>query len=176
MSDDTTLIPATRAELMHRVEEAWAALDHALVDLDAHQLSAAPAAGAWSIKDHLAHIAVWANSASALLSGKSRPEMMGIAASVWEAGSEAEINAAIEQAWREREATDVLTALRTAQAALRELIGAMSDDDLAMPYSHFQPDAEPYEPRPVVGWIAGNTYAHVADHLPAIAAIRAVVN
>jgi hypothetical protein len=167
----------TRVELMERIEAAWAELDHALVDLDAHQLAAKPsppggAGEAWSIQDHLAHLAVWMQSAAALVSGKSRPEAMGIDRSVWERGSEDEINAAIQQHWSDRSPADVLAALRTTQAELRELIGAMEDEDLARPYSHFQPETPPYQSDPVVGWIAGNTFEHVAGHLPAIRAAR----
>jgi hypothetical protein len=167
----------TRVELMERIEAAWAELDHALVDLDAHQLAAKPSppAGegeAWSIKDHLAHLAVWMRSAAAIVSGKNRPEAMGIDCSVWERGGEEEINAAIQQHWGDRSPADVLAALRTAQAELRELVGAMEDEDLARPYSHFQPETPPYQSDPVVGWIAGNTFEHVAGHLPAIRAAR----
>ncbi|MCC6790680.1 MAG: DinB family protein [Thermomicrobiales bacterium] len=162
----------TRAELMERIEAAWADLDQALIDLDGHQISLAPAPGEWSIKDHLAHLATWTVSAAALLSGKSRPEAMGVDGSVWASADEDEINAQIERIWSERAPADVLAALRTAQAQLRELIGAMSDDDLARAYSHFQPDATPYVAAPVVGWIAGNTFEHVAMHLPALHAIR----
>jgi hypothetical protein len=162
----------TRVELMERIEAAWAELDRALIDLDAHQLSVKPAGGGWSIKDHLAHLAVWTNSAAAIVSRRSRPEAMGVDPSVWESGEEDEINAAIEQSWADRSATDVLAALRTAQAHLRELISAMSDDDLVKPYSHFQPESQPYNANPVVGWIAGNTFGHVEMHLPSIQAVR----
>ena len=67
---------------------------------------------------------------------------------------------------------DVLSALRTAQADLREVISGMDDEDLGRPYSHFQPETEPYLPDPVVGWITGNTFEHVEDHLPALLAVR----
>ena len=176
MDNDARQQFPTRVELMERVEVAWAALDRALIDLDAHQLSIAPAGGGWSIKDHLAHLAVWIESAAAILSGRSRPEAMGVDPATWETGDEDAINAAIEQDWSDRAPADVLAALRTGQAQLRELISAMDDDDLARPYSHFQPDAPPYNPDPVVGWIAGNTFEHVEMHLPSIAALRAEVN
>lgn len=172
MSDgDSSSIP-TRVELMERVEAAWAELDRALIDLDAHQLALRPAPIEWSIKDHLAHLTVWIRSAAAIVSGKSRPEVMGVAPAVWESGDEDEINAQIEREWAERSPADVLAALRTAQAQLRELISAMSDEDLARPYSHFQPEAQPYCADPVVGWIAGNTFGHVEMHLPALLAVR----
>lgn len=162
---------------MERIEAAWAELDHALVDLDAHQLTARPSAPGgegegWSIAEHLAHLAVWMRSAAAMLTGQSRPEAMGIDDAAWESGDEDEINAAIQRAWTDRPPADVLAVLRTAQAELRELIGAMEDEDLARPYGHFQPNTIPYRSEPVVGWLAGNTFEHVAGHLPAIRAVR----
>jgi hypothetical protein len=168
---DKASIP-TRVELMERVESAWAALDRALIDLDAHQLSVSPAGGGWSIKDHLAHLAVWVNSAAAILGGKNRPEAMGIDPAVWETGVEDEINAAIERVWSDRSPADALAALRTAQSQLREMISAMDDDDLVKPYSYFQPDSSPYNPNPVIGWITGDTFEHVEAHLPSILAVR----
>jgi hypothetical protein len=162
----------TRVELMEQIEAAWAELDHALIDLDAHQLSTAVTPGGWSIKDHLAHLAVWTNSALALLSGKDRAAAIGIDADLWESGDEDEINAVIEREWSARAPADVLAALRTAQANLRELISAMDDEDLVKPYSHFQPDARPYNANPVIGWIAGNTFEHVEMHLPSIRGLR----
>lgn len=167
-------LPATRAELMARAEAAWAALDATLVDLDPHQLSTPPSGGGWSIKDHLAHLTVWTVSATALVGGEDRPEAMGVDPDVWATRDEDAVNAAIEAAWRDRPALDVLTALRTAQAALRERVSAMSDDDLARPYAAFQPDA-PEVTDPIVHWLVGNTYEHAAMHLPAIRAIRAQV-
>ena len=38
------------------------------------------------------------------------------------------------------------------------------DADLQKPYSHYQPK-DPDEKRPVVGWVAGNTYEHYAEHI-----------
>jgi hypothetical protein len=168
---DSTLIP-TRAELMERIEAGWAELDKALIDLDASQISLRPSPTEWSIKDHLAHLTVWLTSAVALVAGKSRPDAMGVGDAVWETRDEDQINADIEQRWADRAPADVLAALRTAQAELRELVSEMSDEDLAKPYSHFQPDAQPYNANPVVGWIVGDTFGHVEAHLPALLALR----
>lgn len=74
--------------------------------------------------------------------------------------------------WGRRSPVDVLATLRTAQSRPPDLIGGMSDEDLARPYSHFQPDSPPYYPNPLVGWIAGSSFGHVDLHLTAILAIR----
>lgn len=43
----------------------------------------------------------------------------------------------------------------------------MSDDDLRLPYNHYQPN-EPRDAndnRPALDWVAGNTYDHYAEHI-----------
>jgi hypothetical protein len=39
----------------------------------------------------------------------------------------------------------------------------LSDADLQKPYSHYQP-GDPDEKRPVIEWVAGNTYEHYEEH------------
>ena len=53
---------------------------------------------------------------------------------------------------------------RDSHAALMAGLGKLSDADLKQPYSHFQP-GDPDEKRPVIGWVAGNTYEHYAEHI-----------
>jgi hypothetical protein len=163
---------ATRAELMERIEASWTALDDALIDLDAHQLSVVPAGAEWSIADHVAHLAIWMRSLVALLTGASRSDALGVTPEVWETSDPDVINEAIAAAWAGRSPADVLAALRTAQADVRSAISGIEDEDLARPYSHFQPDTVPYLPDPVIHWITGNTFEHIEAHLPAIQAAR----
>ena len=56
-------------------------------------------------------------------------------------------------------------------ARLVAVLGGLSDDDLQKPYSHYQP-TDPDERRPVVGWVAGNTYEHYAEHIDWIKAFN----
>ena len=45
------------------------------------------------------------------------------------------------------------------------MLAGLSDADLLKTYRHYQPD-EPEENSgaPIIGWIAGNTYEHYAEH------------
>jgi hypothetical protein len=162
---DADSIPTT-VELLTRIEASWAQVDDAIADLDDHQLSTPPAEGAWSIKDHLAHLATWMISAAALVAGENRPDAMGVSRSTWSEGDEEGLNAEIQSRWGARSAGEVVAAYRTAQTRLRDLVSAMSDDDLVRPYSHFQPADGGHNANPVIGWIAGNTFGHVEMHLP----------
>jgi hypothetical protein len=38
----------------------------------------------------------------------------------------------------------------------------LSSNDLLLPYCHYQPSEA--EERPVLEWVAGNTYEHYAEH------------
>ena len=58
----------------------------------------------------------------------------------------------------------MLDYFRESHAALMVALGKLSDADLQKPYSHFQP-TDSKQKRPVIGWVAGNTYEHYAEHI-----------
>ena len=45
------------------------------------------------------------------------------------------------------------------------LLNSMTQADLEMPYSHYQPDDLPYNGNPVGGWVHGNTWDHYNEHI-----------
>jgi hypothetical protein len=53
-------------------------------------------------------------------------------------------------------------------AQLMSALDKLSYDDLQLPYSHYQSEIIGVEgvDRPVVGWVAGNTYEHYEEHIP----------
>ena len=59
---------------------------------------------------------------------------------------------------------EALGYFRDSHARLVAALGKLRDADLQKPYSYYQTkDAD--EKRPVVGWVAGNTYEHYAEHI-----------
>ena len=159
--------PPTKAELLARIDRAWSTLQATIAGADEAALTAAEPDG-WSVKDHLAHLAVWQQSLLALLEGRPRHAAMGIDAVTWEAGDEDVINALLHEHHRDRPLPDVLDRSRRSHEQVLAALAPLTDLDLLRPYSHYQPDDHPFEADPVVGWIAGNTYEHVEEHLPAI--------
>ncbi|MFI5038473.1 MAG: DinB family protein [Solirubrobacterales bacterium] len=145
-----------------RIESAWNELA-ALVDQvqDAGGLTQAGADG-WSVKDHLAHVAAWEHSLLALVEGRDRLAGMGVQEPV-EEDTDA-INEAVRKLHEKDTPDEALGYFRDSHAQLVAGLGKMSDADLQKPYSHYQPSA-PDEKRPVVGWVAGNTYEHYAEHI-----------
>jgi hypothetical protein len=51
-------------------------------------------------------------------------------------------------------------------------LAPLTDEDLVKPYSHYQPQAAGEgDNRKVIGWIMGNTFDHVSEHLDAMRAL-----
>ena len=167
--DDSTVgtDAPTKAELLVHIDRAWSALQDAIAGADDPQLVATGPDG-WSVKDHLAHLAAWQQSLLALLEGRPRHAAMGIDTPTWETGDEAAINAALYEHHRDRPLPDVLEFSRRSHEQVLAALAPLTDLDLLRPYSHYQPDDPPFNPDPVVGWIAGNTYEHVEEHLAVI--------
>jgi hypothetical protein len=161
---------STKSDLLNRIGDAWKGLDELVSALPETRLTTAGPDG-WSVKDHLAHISAWEESLIALLEGRDRDAAVGLVGPEAEsAGHDVDaINAAIQRRSKERSASDVLTTFLATHTRCVARIEALSDEDLARPYSHYQPNDLPPNANPVIGWIAGNTYEHYDEHASWIA-------
>jgi len=159
----------TKEQLLDRIEGGWAELDRLQAGLDA-EAAARPPSDEWGLKDHLAHIAAWELSLVALLTGGDRSAAVGVpAGGPHETDS---INAVIHQRLRGLTGAEVRALLRGVHARLRDALAPLTDGDLLLPYSHYQPqEAGESGNQPVIGWIAGNTFDHVREHLDAMRAL-----
>jgi hypothetical protein len=126
--------------------------------------------GRWAVKDHLVHIAAWELSLLALLDGHDRKKAMGVPNASDETD---DINEAVWLLHRHQTPEQVLAFFRGTHAALLKRLREMSDADLRRSYNHYQPNdpRDPGDDRPVVEWVAGNTYDHYAEHAGYIRAI-----
>jgi Protein of unknown function (DUF1706) len=144
-----------------RIESAWKDLVGLVNQVEeAGGLSQAGADG-WTVKDHLAHIAAWEHSLIALIQGHDRESAMGLSEAVEGIDN---VNDAIRKLHETDTAGEALGYFGDSHAQLVAALGKLSDADLQKPYSHYQP-SDPDEQRPVVGWVAGNTYEHYAEHI-----------
>ena len=145
---------------MSRIEAGWKQLGELVKQVaDAADLNRAGADG-WTVKDHLAHIAAWEHSLLALIQGRDRESAMGLT-EVPEGIDN--VNEAIRKLHETDTTREALAYFRDTHAHLIGALGELSDADLQRPYSHYQSN-DPDEMRPVVGWVAGNTYEHYAEH------------
>ncbi len=148
-------------KLIERIEASWNELFYGVMKLGPGGLMLAAPDG-WAVTDHLAHVAAWENSLLGLIEGRDRLAAMGVQEPV-EENTDA-VNAAVKKLHVDETPDQVLHYFRDTHAALMAALGKLSDADLKQPYSHFQP-GDPEEKRPVIGWVAGNTYEHYAEHI-----------
>lgn len=144
------------------IEKSWDELNARVESLGPNGLTLTGADG-WAVKDHLIHVAAWEHSLLALLDGSDRRRAMGVGPDVDETDS---INAAVWSMHRSKTPEQALDYFHQTHALLMKRLGSMSDEDLKLPYNHFQPN-EPRDPsdnRPALDWVAGNTYEHYAEH------------
>jgi DinB superfamily len=146
---------------MRRIELSWNELAELVNQVqDAGGLTKVGASG-WTVKDHLVHVGAWERSLFALIQSQDRPAAMGVAETA--EGADA-INEEIRKLHARDTPEEALAYFRESHVQLVAALGKLTDADLQKPYSHFQPSG-PEEKRPVIGWVAGDTYEHYAEHL-----------
>lgn len=160
------------AELRAEVDASLARFLEALDDLDESQLDGSTDAVGWTVRDHLVHLAVWADGIAALLRREDRWARMGLDLPNLE--SDDLDYDALNQAIREQhlglspsEARSWLVAAHGRAAAL----DGLSDADLLLPYDRFVAPFTENTGHPVWGYVEGNTAEHYDEHLPWLLAI-----
>jgi Protein of unknown function (DUF1706) len=148
---------ATFIETLRTRRAEWEAL---LAQVGKERMLEAGAAGAWSVKDIIAHI-MWGER-----------EMIGvckqhalIGSDLWNL-SEDERNASMVAQQRDRPLEEVLHEEEQAYAQLLEAVQALTDEDFNDPH-RFR-----YMPTEWIPWqiIAGCSFKHYSEHIPSIRA------
>jgi Protein of unknown function (DUF1706) len=152
------------------IERGWSELSALVEALGPGDLQKT-GGGEWAVKDHLVHVAAWELSLLALLDGHDRKKAMGVPNASDETD---DINEAVWLRHRHDTPEQVLAFSRDTHAALMRRLREMSDADLRRSYNHYQPNdpRDPGDDRPVIDWVAGNTYEHYAEHIGWIKAIN----
>ena len=166
MSDSDTI---SKAELITNMQEGWNNLQAYIDSLSETQLTQPTDAAGWTAKDHLIHLAVWADGVAMLLEKQSRSERMGVDAETWASRDFDRINAVIQQNNKDMPLEDVRQALQAAHQSLYGKAQAMSQEELNRPYNDYEPGST--QDKPVVLWIISDSYDHYAEHIPWIDAI-----
>lgn len=159
--------PTTVRELRERMDAGLAAFEAALDRLSDEQMTGPKDAAGWNVRDHLTHLAVWANGISALLRREDRWAAMGVPRSTPE-GNDVDydaINEQIAERHRHLSASETRELLVAAHRRLVEAVEGLADEQLGWPYDRFVAPFSGTEGRPIVEYIAGNDYDHFAEHL-----------
>jgi uncharacterized damage-inducible protein DinB len=145
---------ATFEKTLAETRAAWEAL---LAQIDEEQMQKPGAAGQWSVKDVIAHVASGESEIVPVL----RTHVL--AGSVWNL-SDDERNEIEYQQNKDRPLHDIVNEEGQAYTALLEVVQQLSDEDLNDPHCF---KTMPLEWRP---WqlIAGDSFTHYEDHMPSL--------
>jgi hypothetical protein len=160
-----------KAELEELIESSYNELMALIHSLGPSGLAITGSDG-WAVKDHLIHLGAWELSLIGLLESADRPTAMGVP------GVEHETEALNRAVWtlhRDKSPDEAVAFFARTHALLLSTLDSLSDAGLQLPYSHYQPGSIGNEgtERPVVDWVAGNTYEHYAEHIPWITSLAA---
>ncbi|MFI5282333.1 MAG: ClbS/DfsB family four-helix bundle protein [Candidatus Dormibacterales bacterium] len=158
--------------LLARIDSSWAELSQLADGLGPGGLTVAGPDG-WAVKDHLSHVAAWERWLIALLERRDRKEAMGLPSGFKD--STDEINAELWALSKDTTGAQAFADFRDTHAQLMSVLGRMSDADLELPYTHYEPRAaeDPAAAGPVTEWVAANTYDHYAEHIGWIRSLTA---
>jgi hypothetical protein len=165
--------PRNQAELVERIQRSWAVLEQTFGRLSEAQMIAIGPDG-WSIKDHLAHVATWEESLTAILQSRPRHLALGVDERTYLEAGEDELNASIYEYNKQRPLAEVLGQFQGAHRRMLVTLQALTDADLLKTYSDFLPE-EPGEDSgtPMLMRTPGSTYEHYDDHRVWITALIA---
>lgn len=156
---------SAKAGLLEQIGASWEALEQTLWGLSPEELTAPRPPDGWSVKDHLSHLAAWETILLAILEGRDRGDAIGLTPDAAAVAADMDaLNAFLYERHKDRPLADVQADLRQIHAQVLAKLASLSDEDLRRPYAHFQPNDQPPDDRPVLGWIAGNTYEHFEEH------------
>ncbi len=146
---------ATVLKTLTETRAAWEAL---LAQIDQEQMLQPGAAGKWSLKDVIAHVARGESEIALILRTRVLAD-----SDFWNL-SDDELNEITYQQNKDRPLHDIVNEERQAYKALFEAVQSLSDEDLNDP-QRFKKMPQEWRPWQL---IAGNSFKHYQDHMPSI--------
>lgn len=153
-------LPATLDELLARIDREWARLNSLVARMQPEQLVAKGPEGAWSAKDHLAHVTAWERYLiGTVIGGRPSHESLGLTAEEFEILDIDAQNDLLVRASAGKSLEAVLQEYHSVHQQARAAVAGLQWGDWHQKSREWQG-----EPRPLVGWIAGNCYDHYLEH------------
>lgn len=161
----TDELKPTKTELLRRIEVARHSLAKTLSPLTEAQITAQPE-NDWSIKDHVAHLIPWIAGMAALLRHQDRWAAMGLDAKlVKETEGFDRMNNILYETYKDWSWSEVLAGLNDVHQDLEDALTGLTDEDLLKSYGFYESySTEDEDKRPIIGWLAGNTFGHYEEH------------
>jgi hypothetical protein len=158
-----------RTRLQHGLTEFLAVIDHFS---DQQMLGPMDTAG-WNVRDHLTHLAVWAEGIAALLRREDRWAAMSVVLKVAQ-DDEPDydlLNGQLVEQYRHLSPTEARAWLIAAHERVLTALDTLTETELAAPYGHFVAPYTETWGEPIAVYILGNTEDHYDDHTPWVRAI-----
>jgi carboxymethylenebutenolidase len=150
-------LPRSTAELMARVEQGWSEIQQAVAGRRPEELER-PGPDGWSVREHLAHVAFWERlMLLSYIGGKPSTEVAGMDEATLE--SVDGVNAIVAGRSRSRSLEEVLSESEQVHAAVVAELAGRPFETWMRPRFPDDPDE-----RPLLLWVAGNTYGHYGEH------------
>ncbi len=149
--------------MLDRVQIEWSALEYAVASLTTAQL-VSPGPESWSVKDHLMHVADWEKATTAVLCHRPQYEGFGINEATY-FGLSDDLDGLNDVLVRRSQALsidEVHARRRRAHAEMLAALSSLTDADLLKGIAEY--GGNPENNRRLLDKIAGDTYAHYAEH------------
>ena len=146
----------TKGEVIAHLEREWEALQAAIGGLDDQQMTDMPVVGEWTVKDLLAHIAVWA---SRLVTALFKAER-GFVPDLVESGAQVDrLNAQFYREQKDRPLERILEDLHDVHLALLNRLETFPEASLVDPKKYKWMKGEPLS-----RMVAGDSFEHYREH------------
>jgi hypothetical protein len=163
-------IPPSKVEILARIQESFATLDAVVAQCNEGELNQA-AHSAWTIKDHLTHLALWQQATAELLQSRNRFSLMGVEDIFAHDWSEIDkVNELIHRSYSHLSAAEAKELIYGAHQRLLEAMDSWSDEDLQCLYVVYRSDGD-QKAREIPIWkiIVWTTYGHYQEHISLVA-------
>ena len=161
------ITPPIKQELITRINEGLSQFLAFRDQYSAEQLELLTDAVGWNARDHITHLAAWADGIAALLRREDRWAAVGVSKALGESQEYDQMNEANEVIAEQHRHLSAAEARRWLVAAHEGLAAAMeplSDADLLLPYERFVFPFTGDEGNPIMTYIKGDTYEHYQEH------------
>jgi len=157
----------TKQEMRVEMEAGLARFLAAIDQFSEAQMLIHRDAAGWTVRDHLTHLAVWADGIAALLRREDRWAAMGLAiqSSDYADLDFDAVNEQIARQHRDISPEEARTWIIAAQQRIATALNDLSDADLVLPYDQFVPPFTGQGGAPIFEYIRINTSHHYDEHL-----------
>jgi hypothetical protein len=118
----------------------------------------------WNVRDHITHLAAWAEGIAALMRREDRWAAMGISEEIAQSHAFDQMNEAIVVQHRHLSPLEARSWLVAAHERVVAALAPLTDADLELTYDRFVAPFTSDGGRPVWNYVAGNSFGHYQEH------------